>query len=210
MKKKFLSLMMAAAVVATTSVSAFAADKTITGEDDKEQTTKVTITGDIANDSNEFKPGTFNVTVPTTATFTVANKGEFTGASLTVRNNGTQQIDVYAKSFVDTNGMGGVQVIESSTVTTSPENVERYKVALRLRGNQNTAYFKTGDTSGSGVFQNLDLTGPGGEDGVKLSTISPSENDTLELEGEAGKKISGITNAIKDTFTLTLRIKKAQ
>ena len=49
MKKKFLSLMMAAAVVATTSVSAFAADtKLIDSADDQAAQSDVKITGKIA------------------------------------------------------------------------------------------------------------------------------------------------------------------
>lgn len=209
MKKKFLSLMMAAAVVATTSVSAFAADKTITGEDTTEQTTNITITGDIADESNNVKPGTFNVTVPTTATFAVSNAGGFTGADLTVTNNGTQKIDVYAENFVDTNGTVGIQVLPKSDVTTNPTETERFKVALRIGGNQGTAYFKTAD-SNSGVFKDEALTNSGGADGVKVSSISPSDTDTLKLTGDAGKKSGSVTSAIKDTFTLTLRIEKAQ
>ena len=43
MKKKFLSLMMAAAVVATTSVSAFAATPNVTGREDQEHEVEVKI-----------------------------------------------------------------------------------------------------------------------------------------------------------------------
>lgn len=210
MKKKFLSLMMAAAVVATTSVSAFAADKTITGEDTKEQTTNIKITGDIADEENHFKPGTFNVTVPTTATFAVNSTGDFTGADLKVTNNGTQKIDVYAENFVDTNGDAGIKVLPKNEVTTDQANKERFKVALRIRGNQDTAYFKTVDSNSSGVFKDENLGSPAEAGGVKVSSILPSDADTLNLTGDAGKQVGSVTTAIQDTFTLTLRIKKAQ
>ena len=71
MKKKFLSLMMAAAVVATTSVSAFAQDKVINGLDTQEHTTDVTITGKVLDQNNNEPAGNFNITVPTSAAFTV-------------------------------------------------------------------------------------------------------------------------------------------
>lgn len=211
MKKKFLSLMMAAAVVATTSVSAFAADKTITGEDTKEQTTDITITGDIADEYDHIKPGTFNVTVPTTATFAVNKSGDFTGADLKVTNNGTQKIDVYAENFVDTNDNVGIQVLPKRDVTTDQTNTERFKVALRMRGNQGTAYFKTADAK-SGVFKDENLENYADDEvkGVKVSSISPSNADTLNLRGDAGKKVGSVTTPIQDTFTLTLRIEKAQ
>ena len=63
MKKKFLSLMMAAAVVATTSVSAFAAN--VTGSDASEAQTDVTITGNVQDNQGNDAVGTFKVTVPT-------------------------------------------------------------------------------------------------------------------------------------------------
>lgn len=211
MKKKFLSLMMAAAVVATTSVSAFAEDKTITGEDTKEQTTKVTITGDIADESNQTKPGTFNVTVPTTATFAVNSTGGFTGADLKVTNNGTQKIDVYAQNFVDTNGTAGINVIPKSDVTTQQTEKERFKVALRIGGNEGTAYFKTRESeTEKGVFKNEALTEAADANGVKVSSILPLDNNILKLTGDAGKKAGSVPTAIQDTFTLTLRIQKAQ
>lgn len=72
MKKKFLSLMMAAAVVATTSVSAFADAQDVTVIRDPETKTgkaEITITGDVTGEGGQTVPGTLNVTVPTTASF---------------------------------------------------------------------------------------------------------------------------------------------
>ena len=82
MKKKFLSLMMAAAVVATTSVSAFAAN--VTDSDENEAQTDVKITGNVQDASGNDAPGTFKVTVPTTTNFTVTNKGVLLGNELEI------------------------------------------------------------------------------------------------------------------------------
>ena len=106
MKKKFLSLMMAAAVVATTSVSAFA-DEVVKQNGG---TVDVTITGSI-NDKDDAAPeGTISVTVPTALAFTVNNSGSLQGTSLTITNNGTEKVDVFAYEFVDKNSTSGIEV----------------------------------------------------------------------------------------------------
>ena len=81
MKKKFLSLMMAAAVVATTSVSAFAQDRVIEGADTTEQKAEIDITGQVLGDHGEVPAGTFNVSIPTTAAFTVNEKSNLESAT---------------------------------------------------------------------------------------------------------------------------------
>ena len=160
MKKKFLSLMMAAAVVATTSVSAFAAEvKTDGGEVD------VTITGSV-NGPNDTPPeGTISVSVPTALTFTVNKDGKFTGSSLTVTNNGTEAVDVFAYEFTDiSNAANGIEV-----KTQLVEGDNRTKVTLNLSGNRGIANFASAVGRGKGVYDaNLaDATG----DGVKLARI---------------------------------------
>ena len=88
MKKKFLSLMMAAAVVATTSVSAFA-DETVTKDGSK---VNVTVTGSVNNNLDVAPAGTLNVTVPTALTFSVNSSGDLTGSEIVVTNRGTEKI----------------------------------------------------------------------------------------------------------------------
>ena len=106
MKKKLLSLVLAGAMVASTSVSAFAATEhvgngEINGADNKEYTTNVTIEGNVENDEGDIKPGTLSVTVPTSAAFTVNKGGDFQSAPINIKNSGTQSVDVYAYRFVD-------------------------------------------------------------------------------------------------------------
>ncbi|WP_302637442.1 hypothetical protein, partial [Clostridium sp. CAG:221] len=107
MKKKFLSLMMAAAVVATTSVSAFAAEVKTDGD-----SVDVKITGAVNGPGDTAPEGTISVTIPTTLAFTVNNKGEVKGTSLDVKNNGTADVEIYAYQFVDGNGATGIEVIK--------------------------------------------------------------------------------------------------
>ena len=106
MKKKLLSLVLAGAMVATTSVSAFASPN-VTAQDNTEPTTNVQITGNVLNNSGDEPIGTFKVTVPTATSFTVNENGKFIAPSaITIQNGGDQNIDVFADSFIDTNPTG--------------------------------------------------------------------------------------------------------
>ena len=221
MKKKFLSLMMAAAVVATTSVSAFAANTDanttdLTGPESSELTTEINITGDVEDKDGAIKPGTLSVTVPTTASFRVNRTGGFTGADLTVVNKGSKSIEVYVQKFVDVNGDDGIKVVSETETGKAAEvgdAVTRDKVSLKVVGNAGVAYLgtKAVGATGSGVYSDKGLTQVSEvkeKDGQKVSEIAAGKSYTMKLEGEAGKKTSTINTAIKDTFTLRLAIRK--
>ena len=210
MKKKFLSLMMAAAVVATTSVSAFAKD--ITGDDVDaskhaiEYNTEVKITGDVEDNNGNTKPGTINVSVPTTAAFTVTQHGTFTSGNLEVVNNGTQTIEVFAKEFIDVNGNEGVKLVKKSELVSNL----RTGVNMKLQGNRDMAYLgpKTSEGGTSGIFDDAEFA-TGQPDGKKISELQAGDRNTITLSGEAGTSTSTqVTTAVKDNFTLKLMIRK--
>lgn len=207
MKKKFLSLMMAAAVVATTSVSAFANTRDYDNvAEDQDINHEVTITGDVENKDGHVKPGTLSVTVPTTATFRVKRNGDFQGSTLEVRNRGTQTIEVYVNEFIDTDGQENVNVVSESK--TSGDTVNRKHVSLNIKGNNGIAYLGTaaGD-AGKGVYSDKNLS-DGVADGKKVSEITAGNTDTLTLGGRAGQKTEEITEPVKNAFTLKLAIRK--
>lgn len=205
MKKKFLSLMMAAAVVATTSVSAFAsATETVTEND---STVEVKVNGIVNNNSNQAPAGTLSVTVPTALSFTVDNKGKFTGSDINVVNNGTQDVDILAYQFIDTTPTTGI-VVKDALIPTS----KRSEVKLRLNGNEGTAYFKSEENNDSnkGIYNEGNTAQ---QNGVKISKIKGGNNDTLYLKGDAGSvetlEGSDGANGINEKFTLRLKIKKS-
>ncbi|OKZ87366.1 hypothetical protein [Clostridium sp. 29_15] len=214
MKKKFLSLMMAAAVVATTSVSAFAdttADTTVVENlDSTDGTANVTITGNVTDEQDNMPATAFRVTVPTTASFTVNKSVGFIGTDLEVKNEGTQQIEVYAQNFSRTKGGTGTINIVPQSALSAPESKTRADVALRLEGEgtTNTAYLGA-EGKGSGVYDAENLETPKAE-GVKLLTLSAGDKNAQKgkilLRGLAGKK--EVAKAISNNFQLTLRIKK--
>lgn len=206
MKKKFLSLMMAAAVVATTSVSAFAAEpeNVINGPEGKTYESKIGITGDVLSDTGTSVPGTLNVTVPTTASFTVNQSGVFSAAKIRIKNSGTQDVQVFAYEFVDINGKDvGINVKKASELA----NQARNNIALKIYGDEGTAYLSSGSEN-RGIYKNPELSqGADSDEGVKLATISASQTGELTLDGETGN--GALANPVRDEFTLKLKIKKA-
>ncbi|MBC5641208.1 MULTISPECIES: hypothetical protein [Clostridia] len=217
MKKKFLSLMMAAAVVATTSVSAFAAESNsnvtmpkeanIKETDDQTPTQDVYITGHVQDEQGEMPTASFKVTVPTAANFTVTNAGVVVGPELEVKNEGTQGIEVYATEFTKTTG-GDLKVVKSTGLANAP----RTSVALKLVVNGNDVAHLGAGGDENGVFKSGELTEktPGGE---KLLTLGAGANEAktrkIKLEGTAGKGTTHVDKAVSDTFKLVLKIKKA-
>lgn len=180
----------------------------ITGSDTTEQKHDISITGNVLNDKGEMPSGTFQVVVPTTASFTVDKDGKFIGTTITIRNQGYQNIDVYAYKFIDVDKTEGINVKAESEIT---ERASRSDITLNIQGNTNTAYFKTEDISStnSGIYQNPELNAPASSDGIKILEIASNSNGILNLQGQAGKAPLKTDTAISNTFTLILKIKKS-
>ena len=205
MKKKFLSLMMAAAVVATTSVNAFASSDATVSENGG--SVDVTITGTVNNELDKAPEGTINVTVPTALTFTVTKGGNFTGTSLTITNNGSEDVDVFAYEFKDINSTNGINVKKQLEDSDNRSNVK-----LNLSGNIGIANFAS-DATGKGVYD-AGLVAATSPDGVKLARInklgSSQNTGKLTLGGDAGKnQTTPVEKGIREDFTVKLKIKKA-
>lgn len=205
MKKKLLSLVLAGAMVASTSVSAFA--DTITNPDTEQPTTNVTITGKVLDNTGNEAAGTFNVTIPTSATFTVDQNGTLHGTKIKVTNNGVQNIDVYADKFIDTQNGTGISVMKEAELKT----VDRSHVSLSLEGNLKTLYLKSeGDGDYAGLYTDKSLDTKADESTSKIATVRSNQEIDLTLSGKAGgNNTTPITEGINNNFTLTLKIKKS-
>lgn len=180
----------------------------ITGSDTTEQKHNISITGNVLNDKGEMPSGTFQVVVPTTASFTVDEKGQFLTIPLTIKNEGYQNIEVYAYKFIDVDKTEGINVKAKLEIS---EQSSRSDITLNIQGNRNTAYFKTEDISStnSGIYENSELTTPASSDGIKILEIASNSNGILNLQGQAGKAPLKTDTAISNTFTLILKIKKS-
>lgn len=207
MKKKLLSLFLAGAMVASTSVSAFA-DTVNTVEKDG-GTTNVTIKGSVDNESGESPAGTISVSVPTALSFNVDNKGIVTGTNITISNHGADRVDVSAVKFYDETPNSNIKVKTPTQLQESQD--DRSNLYLSIRGNQSErAYFKSEILSDkkNGIYNDAGEN----QDEIKVSSIAGGGNDTLYLDGVAGKAAltgDNETAGVTDTFILTLKISKA-
>ena len=183
------------------------ANSTLTQSEDKEITHEVKITGDIANDEGEFKPGTIQVVVPTSTNFTVTKNGDFiTSNNITITNNGTSSIDVIVQKFIDTNGNSGIKVQGEDEI--NKNTLSRSNISLNINGNRGTAYLGS-DNSKCGIYSDSNLNTLK-EDGILVSTVTGNSSNTLRLNGQASKGTEIINEAIQDRFTLILKIKKSE
>lgn len=205
MKKKLLSLVLAGAMVASTSVSAFAAETTVTSTNGKDVDHKIEVTGNVARTNDgAILPGTISVTVPTTANFVVDEHGELSGTTIGVRNTGTENVDIYAYEFIDTGRGTGITVKRSVGDSDTRDNITLY-----LRGQEGSAYFSSASNITRGIYKNdVDDQGVENSDGIKLASLTTGEKVDLELKGKGGTQGS-LNEAIREEFTLKLKIKKA-
>ena len=210
MKKKLLSLVLAGAMVASTSVSAFAEDKVSTGEvkileNQNEKDVDISITGNILDENGLAKPGTISLTVPTAATFTVTKDGQVTSANMTITNNSDEKIIVVAKGFEDANGDQNINIVKQQDFNTGKENVERGKVWLKLTGGKQNLSLTS---EGTGKMYNNNYSEVVDEEkNYEIGKISEKGSLNLKLEGEGGTN-GDATNAIKDEFKLILKVKR--
>lgn len=202
MKKKLLSLVLAGAMVASTSVSAFA-DTTVTSTNGKDIDHKIDVLGNVAKtEDNSTLPGTISVTVPTTANFIVDKEGVLDGSRITVTNVGTEKVEVYAHEFIDTGKSTGITVKRSLA-----SGDQRNNITLYLSGDEGNAYF--GSNVDRGIYKNdTSEESVGTGDGIKLATLNSNGTVDLQLQG-AGATNGDLDNAIQEKFTLKLKIKKA-
>lgn len=217
MKKKLLSLVLAGAMVASTSVSAFAADTVPTnnveigsGENDKE--VEIGVEGNILNTAGNKVPGTINVTVPTATTFSVnSTDGKLTSPEMTITNRGDERIKVTASRFDDPNGNQDIKIIkrdEFETAEASENKNERGTVWLRLKGGRQSLGLTSED---NGKMYDASYTDEQtDEDGYEIGKVEAKGGTMkLELEGKGGVKETNTKSAdtpIQDNFTLVLKI----
>ena len=213
MKKKFLSLMMAAAVVATTSVSAFAAgnDVEILGSEEKEVNVKVT--GDVQDGGGQVLPGTISVTVPTALGFTVTSAGDVTSAPIRITSNSTEKVQVTAYTFTDTTDNQGITVVNEGEFSTSANTANNRYVSLRLQGTGGSVDLKSTKNT-TGIYKLNGGTEYALNDNPVLGTVTQGSSVELQLVGKALKESNNTgnyqapTTAVRDTFNLVLKIRR--
>lgn len=212
MKKKLLSLVLAGAMVASTSVSAFAATEptpttttTTTmsvGEDEKD--IDVGITGDILDNNGNVKPGTISVTVPTAVNFTVTKDGRLASGDMVITNNSNEKIKVSVKKFTDADATNNINIVKKSVFDNASgvSDIPREKIWLNLIGNGVSVGF---ESEGRGKMYN-----PANDNEInsseEIGKINGSGELRLRLEGGGGTQPGSSSDPIKDNFNLVLTI----
>lgn len=159
--------------------------------------------GKMKEDAGETPHGRFNVTVPTTASFTVKNNSEFIGTSIKITNNGEKPVDVSVANFIDVDGDYGIKLITDTQVN---DTKKRNEVNLFL---ENTAENKKIYLGNKKLYSEL------GEEHLiseeekkKIAKVLAGNTSTINISGKAGTSAEGIEDPISNRFTLILKIKK--
>lgn len=205
MKKKLLSLVLAGAMVASTSVSAFADTFDIqqgTGTD-----VNVSITGNIANKEGVVLPGTVSVTVPTAAVFNVAQDGTLTSAPMNIVNNGDEDVLVIASKFTDTTGDTGIKLVKEDELERSSSKKE---VFLKLTGGNKTVYFTSENEEGNNGKIYDSATNSKLAKDTEIATVSKKDKVELRLDGKGATAGDPLEEGVSDSFKLVLKIKRVR
>lgn len=159
--------------------------------------------GKMKEDAGETPHGRFNVTVPTTASFTVKNNSEFIGTSIKITNNGEKPVDVSVANFIDVDGDYGIKLITDTNVD---ENKKRNEVNLFL---ENAAENKKIYLGNKKLYSDL------GEENLiseeekkKIAKVLAGSTSTINISGKAGANSLDRDVPIQNRFTLILKIKK--
>lgn len=216
MKKKLLSLVLAGAMVASTSVSAFAEDKTYTITE-AGQEHQVTITGDVQNTQGNVVAGTISVTVPTAMAFTVTKDGAVEGGKIEVVNKSKEHVEVIAKEFTDTTPSTGIVLVKDSELdnkldSTGNTDSKRY-MSLKLTGGNGSVGLVSAKSDNQTGF--VDENESEIQNNANTSLGSAWENNNLSLtisgrakSNNASTRYDAPNAPVQDTFNLVLKIQK--
>ena len=212
MKKKLLSLVLAGAMVASTSVSAFAEEVTVgSGETDHQ----VTVTGDVTNNSDQVVEGTISVTIPTAVSFRVNKDGDVDSANINITSDSDKSVEVIAYKFIDPSKDSNITVVGESDLESKKGEISDTNrfVSLSLKGGTKDVVLKSTEGQKSGIFDNTGREYELTEKPV-IGTVTKNNPLKLRIEGKAGVSSSGSyvapTNPVRDDFQLILKIKKSR
>ena len=127
-----------------------------------------------------------------------------------IKNNGQEPVDIYAYKFVDTNGPSGINIESEAGITENINNNPRNNISLNIVGTEATAYFKSESLGNekSGVYKDQNLQ-ENATEGIKVLKVYGESTGNLKFNGKAGKEALKNDTAIRDIFTLILKIKKS-
>lgn len=158
--------------------------------------------GKMKEDAGETPHGRFNVTVPTTASFTVKNNSEFIGTSIKITNNGEKPVDVSVANFIDVDGDYGIKLITDTEVDATKK---RNEVNLFLENTDENKKIYLGNKK---LYSDLGTEAITQEEKKKIAKVLAGSTSTINISGKAGTSTEGIEDPISNRFTLILKFKK--
>lgn len=202
MKKKLLSLVLAGAMVASTSVSAFA-DDTHEIQSGKEKEVEVKVEGNITGHDGSVLPSSVTVTVPTTVNFTVNANGDLSSPTMYIRNSGETAVSVIASEFVDSSGGAEIDVVKEETNLS-----ERKNITLKITGGDRD-FILTSEANGDkyGKIYKANGSDTASDEDRVIGKATKDKPLELRLTGKGFASQSG-NKAIQDSFKLKLKIKQ--
>ena len=209
MKKKLLSLVLAGAMVASTSVSAFADEITV---DTNGKNHKVEMRGIVEDEDGNIPSGTITVTVPTAVSFTIDEDGNVNAGTIGIvnRNSEREKVKVVVKEFNDSNSTEGIVLVKEDQLGTEVNGENKVHASLKLHGETTSVQLvsskttsPTGllDENGSPIQSSVDTSlGEAWDDNDLTLRLTGRTKDNYEAP-ESGK-------SIKNNFSLLLKIQK--
>lgn len=196
MKKKLLTLVLAATMVVGTAVTASATSQTVDFTAASGSTTSdVVIDGTIVKSDGSAPAGKIQVEVPTQMAFLVDKEGSIASTSYTVENKSDSQIKVSVANFKKRNTVNSKITLKAKG--TSMNDLDRSNIQLYLVGENNSIVDLGNFSSGSAN---------------ELATISAKGIATITLEGDAGKDTTGSkdidTTGASEQFDMVFKIAK--
>ena len=104
----------------------------LNGDDTQTLIQKVEITGAVTQSDGSLPEGRLEVEVPTSMSFTVDQKGNFSAPNYTVKNKSSVPITVYLSDFRETRPNGGINI---KSIQEDITNEDRANLHLALVGN---------------------------------------------------------------------------
>lgn len=203
MKKKLLSLVLAGAMVASTSVSAFAAEvgKDYTIQPNSSTNAEVEIRGNLEAHDGSVLPSAITVTVPTAASFTVRKDGTLEAGSMTIVNKGDTKVSVIASEFRDPTSTNSINLVKEDQLNAS----DREKVFLKLTGGDQDVILVS--ENGGEMYKGSNPAEKVGSDFI-IKKIEAKSELVLNLTGKGSPTKDSDTTPLSDNFRLVLKIKQ--
>lgn len=160
--------------------------------------------GKMKVDAGKTPEKRINITIPTTAAFTVKNDSSFISTSIKISNNGEIPVDISVYNFMDNDGDRGIKLITNEVVTNSNKRSE-INLWLQNEIENKRVYLGNGELYsqlGHKITEDQ-------EEQKKIAKVLSGSNSEVRICGEAGKAELTKDDPILNKFILVLKIKKS-